>query len=267
MPPRPAAPATAATGTVSALERGIAVLRCFNENVASLSNAELSDRTGIPKPTVTRLAATLVSLGLLRQDATTERFALAAGVVSLARAFLAHLDVREVARPYMQALAQHLGGATYLAVRDGGEMVLIEIARSREVALRSHHEIGTRIPLAASALGRAYLAGLAHWQPQRYGQVLKQLEHDSAPADWPATLNHLQHARDTWQREGYTLSLGEVNHEINSIAVPLPMADGEPMALNFGGPAFTCTESWMREHVAPELQRAAQAIIRETGGQ
>src|SRR3546814_1456978 len=55
MPPRVAnAAAPAAAGTVSALERGIAVLRCFTEDVASLSNAELSLRTGIPKPTVTR---------------------------------------------------------------------------------------------------------------------------------------------------------------------------------------------------------------------
>lgn len=266
MPPRAAAANASGTGTVSALERGIAVLRCFSESVATLSNAELSQLTGIPKPTVTRLAATLVGLGLLRQDAATERFALAAGVVSLARAFLSHVDVREVARPHMAKLARELGGATYLAVHDGTDMVLIEIARSREAALRSHHEIGTRIPVATSALGRAYLAALASWHPSRYRQVIQQLQQHYGVERWPAIHDGIQQAQALWQAQGYALSLGEVSTEIHSVAVPLPVADGEPLALNFGGPAYTFTDSWMRDRVAPLLQQAAAAIAHEIGG-
>lgn len=261
---RAVAPASG-TGTVSALERGITVLRCFDENVATLSNAELSQLTGIPKPTVTRLAATLVSLGLLRQDPQTERFSLAAGVVSLARAFLAHVDVREVARPHMSKLARELSGATYLAVPEGTEMVLIEIARSREAGLRSHHEIGTRIPMATSALGRAYLSALAQWHPSRYPQVMQQLQDHHGEEQWPDILAGIQAAQTLWQSEGYVLSLGEVNPQIHSAAVPLPVADGEPLALNFGGPSFTFTEAWMRSQVAPMLQQAADAIAREIG--
>ncbi|MGE4338340.1 MAG: IclR family transcriptional regulator [Pigmentiphaga sp.] len=258
-------PAAASAGTVSALERGIAVLHCFDENVASLSNAELSQRTAIPKPTVTRLAATLVGLGLLRQDPATERFSLAAGVVSLARAFLAHIDVREVARPYMAELARELGGSSYLAVRDGFDMVLIEIARSREAALRSHHEIGTRIPLATSALGRAYLSGLAQSHPQRHRQLMVDLQKHHGDSAWPPLAAKLQQARQTLAEHGYTLSLGDVSPEIHSVAVPLPTADGEPMALNFGGLSYTCTEVYLRRTVAPALGAAVQAVARGTG--
>lgn len=261
-----AAANSSGTGTVSALERGISVLRCFDENVATLSNAELSLLTGIPKPTVTRLAATLVSLGLLRQDLQTERFSLAAGVVSIARAFLAHVDVREVARPHMSHLARELSGATYLAVPDGTDMVLVEIVRSRKAGLRSHHEIGTRIPMATSALGRAYLSAMAKWQPHRYAQVLQQLEQHHGKERWPQILANLKQAQAMWEAEGFVLSLGEVNPQIHSAAVPLPVADGEPLALNFGGPSFTFTEDWMRTQVAPLLQQMADAIAHEIGG-
>ncbi|HEX6361427.1 MAG TPA: helix-turn-helix domain-containing protein, partial [Albitalea sp.] len=112
--------------TVSALERGIAVLRAFDEDRRVLTPTELSRLTGIPRPTVTRLASTLVALGLMKQEHGSERFMLGPGVVSLARVFLAGLDVRAVARPHMQALAESAGGSVYLAVRDGLEMVLIE---------------------------------------------------------------------------------------------------------------------------------------------
>src|SRR5689334_18434319 len=90
---------------VSALERGIAVLRCFESGVSALGNGELARLTGIPKPTVTRLVGTLVSLGLLRVATDGERWSLGAGVLPLARAFLDSLDVRAIARPHMKTLA------------------------------------------------------------------------------------------------------------------------------------------------------------------
>ena len=52
--------------TVSALERGIAVLRCFTEDRRVLGPTELSRLTGVPRPTVTRLASTLVGRGRRR---------------------------------------------------------------------------------------------------------------------------------------------------------------------------------------------------------
>ena len=266
MPSRAAkADAPAAAGTVSALERGIAVLRCFNEDVASLSNAELSLRTGIPKPTVTRLAATLVSLGMLQQHAETERFSLAAGVVSLARAFLANVDVRAVARPHMVRLAESLGGAAYLAVRDGAHMVLIEIARSRAASLRSHHELGTRIEIGTSALGRACLAAIAERDPAHHAQLMTELAAYYG-ARWDAVQAGLQQARSDYQAHGYCISLGEVTPDIHSLAVPLAGAHGEPMAINFGGPGFVLTENHLRTVVAPPLLQAAAAIARDIGG-
>src|SRR5206468_6232755 len=87
--------------TVSALERGIAVLRCFTETRRTLTSTELSRLTLVPRPTVTRLASTLVTLGLMQQEPEGDRYMLGPGVVSLARVFLAGLDVRATARPHM----------------------------------------------------------------------------------------------------------------------------------------------------------------------
>lgn len=45
------------------LARGIELLRCFAAGDAMLSNAELAQRTGLPRPTISRLTYTLVALG------------------------------------------------------------------------------------------------------------------------------------------------------------------------------------------------------------
>lgn len=248
--------------TVSALERGIAVLRCFSRIDRELSNTELSLRTGIPKPTVTRLAATLVSLGLLRQNAVTESFELAAGVVSMAQAFLSGLDVRARARPHMQALADQTGGTVLLAVRDGLEMVLIEVSRPRMSMISSTLDVGSRVPLPNSALGRAYLAGV---DARERSQLMETL-HLSRGSEWPRLAPGLDKALAEASQLGYAGSYGEWHREIGSLATPVQGPNGEVMALNCGGPAFAFSAEKLHGEVAQPLLATAAVIAQDIGG-
>jgi IclR family transcriptional regulator, positive regulator for flagellar biogenesis len=248
--------------TVSALRRGIAVLQCFGEGAHSLSNAEIAERTRVPKPTVTRLAATLVCLGLMRQDPETERYSLGAGVLPLARNFLSGLDVRMHARPHMARLAEHFGASAFLAVRDGLDMVLIEASRARSSVLTVRMDVGSRLPMLASALGRAYLSALPETER---AQLLDEFHH-SHPEDWPRLRAGVEQALDDAATHGYCASLGELRAEVNSIAVPLTLPGGEHVTLNCGGPAFAFPETRLRTEVAPRLLAAARAIAGEVGG-
>lgn len=248
--------------TVSALERGIAVLRCFDEERRALGPTELAKLTGIPRPTVTRLASTLVALGLLKLEPQRERYMLGAGVVTLARAFLAGLDVRAAARPHMQSLAEDSGGSVYLAVRDGMEMVLVEACRSRSSMLAARLDVGSRVPMANAALGRAYLAAI----PADERRQLIEAVRLARGSDWAALSQGLNRALEDAQHLGYCLSAGEFHSEINSVSVPLVGPDGEVMALNCGGAAFAFTEERLRAQLAPRLIATAQAIAAEIGG-
>ena len=249
-------------GTVSALERGIAVLHCFEANAGPLSNGEIAQCTGIPKPTVTRLVATLVSLGYLKQAHESDRFALAAGVFALARAFLAGLDVRGCARPHMMELAEAAGASVYLAVPDGLEMVLIETCRSRSTVLYSRLDVGSRLSIANSALGRAYLSALD--APEREA-LIGQLR-TAAGKRWASLSDGLTQALREAEARGYSMSAGEWHRDINSIAVPLISPRGEVMAINCGGPAFAFSADQLRKRIAPRLIETAKAIAREIGG-
>jgi DNA-binding IclR family transcriptional regulator len=252
----------AAPDTVSALERGIAVLRCFSEDRRVLSPTELARLTGIPRPTVTRLATTLVALGLLTQQSGADGFMLGPGVVSLARVFLAGLDVRAAARPLMQALAESAGGSVYLAVRDGLEMVLVEACRPRSTMLAARLDVGSRAPMANSALGRAYLAGLGDDERKALIEALRL----ARGSDWAGLEAGLMRALADCKQLGYCISAGEFHREINSVSVPLISATGEVMALNCGSAAFVFTEPHLREQVAPKLLAMAHRLARDIGG-
>jgi DNA-binding IclR family transcriptional regulator len=249
-------------GTVSALKRGIAVLHCFSNGARTLSNGEISALTMVPKPTVTRLATTLVSLGLMRQDPETEKYSLGAGVLSLAQAFLSDLDLRAYALPHLRHLADTTGGSAFLGVCDGLEMVVIEACRARTSMVTVRLDVGSRLPIATSAIGRAYLSSL---QEAERTQLMEKLKQKSA-GDWPRLSAGIEQSMRDAAAHGYCASLGELRTEINSIAVPLTPPGGEHVAVNCGGPAFAFPEARLREEIAPRLLATARAIAGEVGG-
>jgi IclR family transcriptional regulator, positive regulator for flagellar biogenesis len=261
-PVRASSSATPRPDTVSALDRGLVLLNCFRDGQRVLSATELARLAGIPRPTVIRLAATLVAHRWLQVEPGGDRYMLGAGVVSLAQSFLAGLDVRAVARTPMQALADSCAGSVYLAVRDGLEMVLIEACRAQSTMLSARLDVGSRIPLANSALGRAYLGALdsAARTPLLDGLRV------SHGKDWPTFEPGLRKALAESARTGLCVSAGEFHREINSVSVALRGPRAEVLSFNCGGPAFAFSERRLRNEIAPALVQMARQIAQHIGG-
>jgi len=251
-----------AADNVSALRRGFEVLGCIAAAGRPLANAEISQQTGIPRPTVTRLIATLVALGQVRAAPGSERFELAAGVVRLAEAFLGGLDVRAAARPHLVALAEATGASSLLGVRDGAEMLVIEAARSRSAVASLGADIGTRMSLSSSALGRAWLAGVDAPQREAVLGPLRRARSRGAGAVDANLDKALADARTT----GHALSLGEWHASINAVAVPIRTPGGEVISINCGGPSFLMPVERLREVAIPAVVRAAAALAHDIGG-
>lgn len=248
--------------TVSALDRGLALMQCFSETRRVLGPSELARLTGIPRPSVIRLAATLVAHRWLQTEPGGERYMLGAGVVALAQTFLAGLDVRAVARPRMQALADRFGGSVYLALRDGLELVLVEACRARSAMLAARLDVGSRVPLPNSALGRAHLAAL----PEGERAPLLESLRLARGTEWPAQEAGLRAALEEQAIHGFCLSIGAFHGEINSVAVALVGPRDEVMAFNCGGPAFLFTEARLRDEVAPALVQTVREVAALIGG-
>ncbi|MER1157644.1 helix-turn-helix domain-containing protein, partial [Pseudomonas aeruginosa] len=90
---------------VTALARGLELLRCFTPRESLLGNQELAKKTGLPKPTVSRLTHTLTRLGYLRHLPHSGKYQLEVGVMSFGYAMLSNLSIRALARPLMEEMA------------------------------------------------------------------------------------------------------------------------------------------------------------------
>lgn len=243
---------------VTALARGLELLRCFGPGDRWLGNQELARRTGLPKPTVSRLAHTLVRLGYLRHSRAQEQYALGAAVLSLGYALLAQMDARRVARPLMQALAEHAGVSVNLGVRDRLGMVYLDTYRSA-ASFSVQLEAGSRIPIATTSMGRAWLCGLPEAERR---PVLAQLR-EEAGARWPEVKRGIDRALRDHARCGLCFSLGDWRPEIHAVAAPLVVAgagDAEPLVFSASGAAFQVGREKLEREVGPRLKNLVDSV-------
>jgi len=241
---------------VTALARGLELLRCFGPGDRWLGNQELARRTGLPKPTVSRLAHTLTRLGYLRHSPAQAQYALGTAVLSLGYSLLAQLDVRRVARPLMQALAEHAGVSVSLGVRDRLGMVYLDTYRSAS-AQALQLEAGSRIPLAVTSMGRAYLCGLP--PPERLA-LLEQLRLEAGEA-WPEVKRGIDRALRDHRAHGLCFSLGDWRREVHAVAAPLvPGGGGEVLVFSASGAAFQVGREKLEREIGPRLKNLVDNV-------
>ncbi|MFQ5660232.1 MAG: IclR family transcriptional regulator [Gammaproteobacteria bacterium] len=239
---------------VTALARGLDVLRAFQSCNGAMSNKELAQTTGIPKPTICRLTYTLKQLGFLTQPRRNGKYELSAGVLSLGYPLLSGLRIRHIAHDHMTELAKISGCTVALASRVKLNMVYVdECYGNSSTTLRV--DIGARIELARSSIGRAYLAGIK--QDERE-QLFEQLEHVYGDG-WPQLKQRILDAILQIDEHGFCLVDREWRHDTRTIAVPLISQDGNTvMAMSCGGPTFSVSREMLEQDLGPRLVHISQ---------
>jgi len=248
---------------VTALSRGFSILRCFEHGEQHLGNLEIARRTGLPKPTVSRLTFTLASLGYLGYSPALEKYSLGVAVLALGRAFVKCNDVVAVARPLMRQLADYSRAAVMLGEPDGLRMVLLEICNG-DAACPMNLEPGSRVPHGTTALGRADLAARP---PDLFKRELAELQHECPPADWPRVNAGILRAREDCGRLGFCFSLGDWNPAVFAVGVPMVSADGARiLAFNVSGNVAQMTRERLLEDLGPRLVAVRNAVYEKTRG-
>jgi DNA-binding IclR family transcriptional regulator len=207
------------------LERGIEILRSFRPGSELLGNADLAERTGLSRPTVTRLTQTLVGAGLLQVEPRSRAYRLAPAVLSLAHAMRSGSKVLAIAAPYMRATAEAHRINVGLAAPDRDEMVYLESIRyNRRPSLRTVVS-GQRVPMELTSLGRAYLASTPETQRKALLAHFRRVRR----AQWPELGPALAAAIEEVDSKGYCAASWQA--EVVAVAAPL-VFQGSPYALN-----------------------------------
>jgi len=265
-PPKPAIVKPSVIKTdrhfVTALARGLEVLACFRPGDRVLGNQELSKRCGLAKSTVSRLTHTLTQLGYLIYVEESAKYSLGTATLSLGSTMLSRLDIRKLAHPLMQQLAEFGQCMVSLGSRDRLSMVYVDAVRG-SAAVTLSLDIGARIHIATSAMGRAYLTAVSE---EERNDIIKKVRELADVDRWPDLQRGVDKALRDIRELGVCCSFGEWQKDVNGIAIPVRTGGGlPPMSINCGAPAYMVSKDFLLEKVRPRLIALANELETSLG--
>ena len=147
-----------APASVQSVDRALTILGIL-ARLGEAGVTEIAGELGVHKSTAFRLVATLERHGMVEQNEERGKYRLGVGVLRLAGATTARLDVVQEARPICRKLAADSGETVNIAVlSDRSALYLDQVAG--QSALQSHNWVGQHIPLHATSNGKVLLSGL-----------------------------------------------------------------------------------------------------------
>ena len=247
----------AATSTVQSVDRAVSILEMLAHDGES-GVTTIADELGVHKSTAFRLIAALERRGLVEQDVERGKYRLGVGILRLAGATTARLDVVQETRPLARALAAETGETVNIAVRsEGAALYLDQIAGTS--SLQSHNWVGQRIPLHATANGKVLLSGLTPDQiTTELGPRLR--------AYTPTTITSIKKLLvdiEAVREAGYAVVVDELEMGLTAIAAPLHNVHGDVIAsLSVSGPTFRFDEDRVKTVVDQVTEVAAEVSER-----
>jgi IclR family KDG regulon transcriptional repressor len=246
---------------LTTLDKGLTILETLAEHPGDgLTLTELGRALGMHRSTLFRFLATLRARGYVERDPATDRYRLGVGALTLTSAFLNNLDLRQIARPFLQDLCDRTQELVHLTRMDRDEVVTIDrIEGNQPVSLQT--DIGARRPAYCTASGKVFLAYLPAAETDRIlarGMDRKTATTITTPAEMHA---HLAEAR----RRGYAVDDEERIDGVRCVASPIFDLDGNLTGtLSIAAPTVRTSRERL-DQLGEAVREAAAGLSRQLG--
>ena len=238
------------------LARGFQILRSFQSGDEFLTNGEIARRTELPKPTVSRISAMLVSLGYMTYDPVLGTYRLGAALLQLAKPLLSAQGIQGVAQVAMRELADETGLTVGLGRRVGYNIIYVAAVRGANPIMLDLG-IGSAVPIVHTAMGRVYLATC----PEDEREALLDHIAETEGLDREQIGNTAELAIQSYRTYGYCTTLGEWNPDVNAVgAAIICPGEGDIMPIMCGGPASQLSAAAIRETVGSRVRDIADSL-------
>jgi IclR family acetate operon transcriptional repressor len=243
---------------VGVLDKAIALLLVFSSGELALTPLDLAERTGLPLPTVYRLAQALCEHGLLAKEGP--RFRLGMTLFRLGMLVAEGIDVRRQALPHLKWLNAQTNENAELHIRQEETRLVVEVVSSPH-NLRPFAAIGAPLPLHRGAAAKVLLAWLAAEQRATLIDTSIQRRDDHSSFSAVRFLAELDQVR----LQGWSSSDSERFAGVSAIAAPIFAAGGEVAgALTLVAPSARLG-SEQRERYIPLVCEAARRASYDLG--
>jgi IclR family transcriptional regulator, pca regulon regulatory protein len=239
---------------VTALSRGLAVIRAFHRNRPEMTLTEVAERTSLSPATARRSLYTLQQLGYVSSHG--RRFMLRSKVLDLGSAFWSSMKIEEVAQAHLREVVDAVSDSCSLAVLEGKDVLYLAHAASRRT-VRMPAGIGARFPAYATSIGRAMLAYLDAAVLDRYLDSVEMKPLTDRTVTDPVRLKQIL---AEIRKNGYACTQDELDYGLSSVAVPVMIGDRAVAAINTSSNSARMSKDELAKARVGILQRTALAI-------
>jgi IclR family pca regulon transcriptional regulator len=237
---------------VTALARGIEVMRAFDCQNEHMTLTEVSQIVKLPRATVRRSLTTLKALGYVEDDG--KFFRLAPKILTLARAYLSSNMLPRVAHPFLERMSEQLGEPCSVSILHDHEIIYVGRSSNKRLAALIA-DVGARRPAYCTSMGRVLLSTYTDKQLAGY---FKQVELKPLTKFTVVGETRLREILAKVRQQEFCLSDQETEVDLRTIAVPLRNASGRIIAsLHVATQASRTTKRKMIERFLPVLRRTA----------
>lgn len=240
---------------VPAVDKALEILALLRADRRDMNLAEISKATGAHKSSVQRVMTTLCYHGFVKRDEMSKRYSLGIALAEYGRIALNNLDIRQMARPFLQALVDYSGETAVLAILNETKMVMVDKRESLS-QIRASPFIGMMFPATATSNGKALLA----WLPEN--QVAKIMKIEGLPASTKNSIvKQTAYRADlaATRTRGYATDREEFQEGVCGVSAPIFSPNGQAVAtLSIAAPAFRMTEASIRKYGKKCVEFAAQ---------
>lgn len=247
---------------VQSLDRTIQILEELALHREGCGITCLSNLTGLHKSTVFRLLNTLMHRGYVSKNNENDRYSLGMRILYLSSAILDGMDLRTVARPYLEELCRNTGEVIHLSTLDNGEAVYIDKVESPNKNIRMYSQIGKRVPLHCTGIGKVLLA----WLPEREVEHILRVEGmESYTKNTITNIEDMKMELKKIRDNGYAYDEIEHEEEIRCVAAPIFNINGKVVAsVSISGLVLHMTSDRMPQ-LTQEVLKAAKNISYHLG--
>jgi len=239
------------------LVKGLAILELLAEEKHALGVTELGKKLDLSKSNTHRILQTLAALGYV--DSQDGRYSPTMKLGVLGIGLIERLDIRRVAMPELERLAELTRETVHLSILDQGYAIYIEKIDSPQ-PIQAYSRLGGRAPAWCVATGKSLLAFASPEQLNALPEPLPQPTSRSV-ANRSVLLDELSEIR----RRGYALNIGEWREDVGGIGAPIRNARGHVIAaLGVSGPVTRLTPEVMAQF-APAVVASAAAVSQRLG--
>lgn len=247
--------------SIQSVRRAVRVIEQLAAEKSPIAIGQLSKKIGLHVSTTHRLLSTLKADRFVQQDPASGKYALGSRLIFLGQQYLEGLDLRHVARPFLEELSEQTGETANLVVLNQGEALYLDKVEAG-LGLRISSRIGNRAPLHCTAAGKILLAamsggGLEQWFAKHRLDALT-LRSVTEPENLRGEIEKVR-------RQGFALDLEECEEGAHCIAAPVQSSRGETTAaVSLSGPSIRMPSSRMQE-LAVFVARTGRLISEQLG--